>query len=465
MSVHVLPDLWSRLSPDVRDSVLRKLIERRRKSDARATLKLRIADRASETLPASLEQSLFLRQFDRFGDRLAWTIGAPPIVLDNIDAERAKAALSVLQRRHDVLRMRFERIPSGFAMKIAKDAPLPFTAGKVPLKSALLGPEEWVSKRYAAMLALPFDPWKGPLWRAELYTFAGRGVLLLNYCSAIVDGESVYMLEREIRHMLDGGAEGSLPEMAVDYADYAFTQQQFLLEGKMDVALEWGRERLSGGPPATWIDGRAPLSESRLYEQTLARKTTRALDAYAAAHRTTPHTVLLTEFMRLIRDIDASDDIWVSSASASRDLPGCETMIGTFARQSILRYAWPKTGDPLAGIHGAMAELMDQPPIPHLLIHNLLEAAYPQAPSAFRYVFNHRLSDPMPGNRPDHDIAFKPSPDFSSGEREEDILLLVMPSDEQRRLHWYLRSDRFAEADAKALLERYHAALIKRLDL
>lgn len=465
MSLQVLPDRWSRLTPNIRDAVLKKLIERRRTSDAGALPTLRIADRGSKTLHASLEQSLFLRQFDRFGNRLAWTIGAPPIVLDKIDSEAARAALSAVQQRHEVLRMRFDRSPRGFFMKIDDDTPLPFSAGKVPLKSALLGPRGWVSKRYAAMLDIPFDPWSGPLWRAELYTFAGRGVLLLNYCSAIVDGESVYMLDREIRNLLDGGSAETLPEKAVDYADYAFTQQQLVLEGNLDHALDWWRERLSGGPPAGWIDRRPPLAESRLFEQTLGQRTSRAIDAYAAAHGTTPHTVLLTEFMAMLRELDASDDIWVSSASAQRDLPGCETMIGTFARQSILRFGWPQNGDPLKGIHGAMAEMMDQPPIPHMLIQEMLETNYPKAPSAFRYVFNHRLNDPMPGDESDKDVVLKPLPEFASGEREEDILLLVMPSQSQRRLQWYLRSDRFTEGEAKALLERYHATLLRRLDL
>lgn len=463
MNLQNLPQSWLRLDPALRDAVLKKLIERRQNQSSEAAFELRRADRTKQLVPASLEQTHFLRLYETFGDRVAWTIGAPPILLKQVDADTVRQALATVQGRHDVLKARFSRTGEGYSMTMEPDAPLPFTAGKVPLTSALLGAEDWVRKRYAAMLAMPFEPWSEPLWRAEFYSVAGRGVLLLSYCSAIVDGESVYMIERELRTLLEGGSVEDLPAIGADYADYAHTQRQLLNEGRLDEALGWWRERLAGGPPAAWLDGREALGASHLYEQSLGRRTAHALDAYAAAHRTTPHTVLLAEFMSLIREMDGTDDIWVASATASRDLPGCGAMIGTFARQMPVRCPWPLAGDALQRVHGAFLETMDQPPVPHVLIADMLEKTHPGAPSPFRYVFNHRHGDPAAGEAAGDDVPFQPSPDFSGGEREEDILLMILPSDDQRRLHWYLRADRFDTEAAKDLLLRFHAALRRRL--
>ena len=169
--------------------------------------------------------------------------------------------------------------------------------------------------------------------------------------------------------------------------------------------------------------------------------------------------------MAFLHALDEVDDIWVASATASRDLAGTETMVGTFARQVLLRFAWPREGEPLAGVHAMLTETQDQPPVPHGLVRDMLEERHPDAPFAYRYVFNHRLVGASPGeDETPEDVPYRPGPKHAAANREEDILFMVMQSGEQRLLHWYLRSDRFASADIELLLTAFHEALLQLLE-
>jgi hypothetical protein len=138
-------------------------------------------------------------------------------------------------------------------------------------------------------------------------------------------------------------------------------------------------------------------------------------------------------------------------------------MVGTFARLVPLRLSWPREGDALPAVGAMLIETMDQPPVPHLLLEEMLEAARPGAPSAFRFIFNHRhVGDGSEGGETG-DMPFRPGPKHAEAAREEDILLMVLQSGERRTMHWYLRDDRFASAEAQELLRRFHAALLQRL--
>lgn len=465
MTQRVLPESWRHLSPAVRDAVLKRLIEKRRLSPDRLAPALVKADRA-RLPPASLEQAFFLQQRALSGETLAWTMAAPPIILERVDAKKVAAALTALAARHDVLHSLLRRSGDGFTLVPDGGRALDFTTKAVPITAALTGAEAWVRRRYQDLLASPFDAERGPLWRAELCTFAGRGVILLSFCSAIIDGESLYLIDRDLRALLAAPAGDALPVAPFDYADYAETQAQLVRSGHFDTTLDWWRDRLAGGPPAVWASPRNSHATAHLYEQVLGTQTGQALDAYAASRKTTPPVVLLTEYMTQLRDLDRTDDLWVASATADRQIPGTETMVGTFARQTLLRHQWRDGEDQLAAVQAVLADAMEQPPVPHLLIRQDLERAYPDAPSAFRYIFNHRLVPPAAGeDEEETDIAFRLGPAGSAAAREEDILFMVMQTGERRLLHWYLRGDRFTPQDAEDLLLRFRRALDRRLGI
>ncbi|KQT54860.1 hypothetical protein ASG43_04780 [Aureimonas sp. Leaf454] len=442
----------------LRDAVFGKLVARRRASASPAEASIPHADRTGR-LPVSLEQAFILRQQSRFGGRVAWTIAAPPLILEDVDVEALRRAVAVLTRRHDALHMTIEADGEGHRLRLDPGALPPLTVTRLPLTAALTGLEAWIRKRYERMLALGFDPETGPLWRAELVSRGKRGVLLTSFCSLVADGEALHLVAAELMELYEaerGGASLAEPvSPRLDYADYAAAQATDIRAGRFEGALGWWRARLAGGPPVSWSTGaqaREGAGSALLYEQVLSPRTGRALDAFAALHRTTPHVVLLTEFLRVLRRIDGEDDLWVASATTARDRAQTRAMVGSFARLMPLRLSWPDSGEPLDAVHAALVETMDREPVPHLLLQDMLETAHPGASSAFRYIFNHRLVGETPEEKETADVAFRPGPPHAEAAREEDILLMVLQSGERRELHWYLRADRFRPADAEEML-------------
>ena len=167
-----LPESWRALPRGLRDAVLEKLLNRQKLQSSGVGLRLMTAD-LSKPIPASLEQQYFLAQQERHNGKVAWTLAAQPIILEDINEERVRSALEQLMLRHVVLHSTFAKVAGSFELKPQSAAVLPFAITDIPLVAALTRPEKWIKQHYQAMLRKPFDAANGPLWRAELVTQRG----------------------------------------------------------------------------------------------------------------------------------------------------------------------------------------------------------------------------------------------------------------------------------------------------
>ena len=82
---------------------------------------------------------------------------------------------------------------------------------------------------------------------------AGRHVALVTLHHIASDGWSIGVLVRELVALYAAFREGApspLPELAVQYADYAAWQRRHLSGERLEAELAFWRERLAGAPPA-----------------------------------------------------------------------------------------------------------------------------------------------------------------------------------------------------------------------
>src|SRR4029078_10088232 len=110
----------------------------------------------------------------------------------------------------------------------------------------------------------PFDLARGPLLRALLIEMpleiplemppepapgmgSSRWALLLDMHHIVSDGWSMGVLIREVQALYSGAA---LPELPVQYADFAVWQRRWLAGETLARQLAWWRERLAGAPAA-----------------------------------------------------------------------------------------------------------------------------------------------------------------------------------------------------------------------
>ncbi|NPC85533.1 amino acid adenylation domain-containing protein, partial [Pyxidicoccus fallax] len=194
--------------------------------------------------------------------------------------------------------------------------------------------------------ARPFDLAKGPLLRVTLVRLSERQhALLLNMHHIISDGWSSGVLVREMAALYEASSAGRpspLPELAVQYADYAVWQRSWLQGEALDEQLGWWKQQLAGAPAYLELPTdktRPPVLAHRgsSVDVRLPRELSESLKALAQREGATPFMLLLAGFQLLLSRYSGQDDVVVGSPIAGRRHAETEGLIGFFVNTLVLR--------------------------------------------------------------------------------------------------------------------------------
>ncbi len=198
----------------------------------------------------------------------------------------------------------------------------------------------------------PFDLARGPLLRALLLRESSQDhVLLLAVHHTVFDGWSVLIFFQELAALYEASCRGKpfpLPELSVQYADFAHWQRQWLdLEVPLVPAflLETAAERQESRcwrKPADRPRPAVLTSGARGQSLLLSPELSEALKALSRREGVTLFMTLLAAFQTLLYRQTGQEDIAVGSTK-SRSQPG-----GNRAADWILRQH-PSFSHPLAG--------------------------------------------------------------------------------------------------------------------
>ena len=161
-------------------------------------------------------------------------------------------ALQEIIRRHNSLRSRFA-LADGEPRAYAADAGS-FRLDQVDLAGVPQRlRESELARQMARRTAAPFDLAHGELVRATLFRLDAREAALLLVSHHIVsDGWSNGILNRELASLYTAYREGRpspLPPLAIQYADFAAWQRQWLTDSELERQAAYWRDRLSGLEP------------------------------------------------------------------------------------------------------------------------------------------------------------------------------------------------------------------------
>ena len=193
----------------------------------------------------------------------------------------------------------------------------------------------------------PFDLDVAPLFRARLVRCAADyHRIYLTVHHLVFDGVSIYrVLIRELAALYSAysaGLPSPLPELTVQYGDYAAWKQKRLANGIHDAELGYWRETLSENPPrlelptdrprpaeATWQGGMETCSiPGQLIER---------LKELGRSEGLTPYMMVLAAFQVLLYRYSGRDDIIVGGATNTRTRPEFEPLIGYFLNTVVFR--------------------------------------------------------------------------------------------------------------------------------
>jgi amino acid adenylation domain-containing protein len=259
-----------------------------------------------------------------------------------------EASLQALVERHESLRTTFELVDGQLMQVIAPDrqTSLGFTdLRSLPAHSR----EETALDRVWQAIEQPFCLSQGPLLRTHLWQLQDQDHLLLLVLHHIVFDEwSSGVLIRELGELYAARVEdrpSALPELAIQYADFAHWQRQWLQGEVLSAQLSYWKQQLRD-VPALDLPGAAPRlagqggrqghqGASQLLE--LPQPLLESLEALSQQAGVTLFMTLLAAFQTLLHRYTGQEDIAVGSPIANRHRSELEGLIGFLVNSLVLR--------------------------------------------------------------------------------------------------------------------------------
>ena len=261
-----------------------------------------------------------------------------------LDAPPLGRALGELRRRHEVLRTTFHE-ENGSAVQVVGPAE-PFDLPCIDLTDREWNLREAEARSLATIESVrPFDFVRGPFLRATLYRLAPTEHLLFVMTHHIVsDGWSMNVAVRELAALYAAfrrDEPSPLPELTLQYGDYAHWQRQWLQGETLARHLAYWREQLADAPvPDLPTDFARPAilsGRGRRLPFALPRELTDRLTQIGRERGATLYMVLLAGFYAWLQRESGQDDLVVATSVANRQRYEIESLIGFFVNMLALR--------------------------------------------------------------------------------------------------------------------------------
>jgi len=276
-----------------------------------------------------------------------------------VDEEAVRTALGDVVARHDTLRTSFSIDGGGPFQAVAPSVRVDLAV--CDLRGVPAAEREGeLHRRVAEQDAEAFDLARAPLFRACLYRVEReRSMVAATFDHLVCDGTSAYVFLSELVAAYEARAAGRRPALhplAVQYADFALWQREWLTEERLQDQLDYWKGKLQGMPlgPAVPFD-RVPERPSR---HIAATSVSVPPDVYARVHRlargagTTVFVAAVAAVQALFSRVGGATDIVLSTTLSGRQRSELEGLIGCF--HGVGRIRTDLSGDP------TFAEVLDR---------------------------------------------------------------------------------------------------------
>jgi hypothetical protein len=259
-----------------------------------------------------------------------------------LDVDALRRTVQSIFDRHESLRTQFGDEQGELVQIIA-----PSLTVEIPMEDLSLLSETEQQRQVMAFLnnewREPFDLAHGPVLRVKLLKLADDDhVLLRTFHHIVSDGWSLGVFMRELKDLYDAylqGRENPLPDLPLQFADFALWQRQCANEGLLDEDLRFWKEHLAGIPDELEIprDRERPAVQNFAADACAITLPAEKVAALKQCGRSTLYMTLLTAFAILMHRYSGQDDIVVGSPIANRQDERLESLIGFFANMLAMR--------------------------------------------------------------------------------------------------------------------------------
>jgi amino acid adenylation domain-containing protein len=301
--------------------------------------------RRGQQLPMSFAQQRLWFLYQWSPDNPAYNMTASVRLTGPLKIEVLDRSINEILDRHEVLRTTFA-VVDGAPVQIITPA-LRLKVPVIDLSDLSSAERESEAVRLASLEAREsFDLSRGPLLRLTLLRLGPADhVALLTMHHIISDGWSMGILITEIASLYEAfstGAPSPLPELAIQYADFADWQRKWLQGEVLEEQLEYWKRQIEGCPPVLGLftDRPRPLAHSwRGASQSfnLSQQLSESLEVLARREGVTLFMLLLAAFQTLLYRYTGESDFSVGTPLAGRNRLETEGLIGFFVNTLLMR--------------------------------------------------------------------------------------------------------------------------------
>ncbi|WP_415639553.1 amino acid adenylation domain-containing protein, partial [Pseudomonas floridensis] len=300
-------------------------------------------DFAAIPLSFAQQRLLFLWQLDPASDAYKMTTGLR--LNGTLNEAALTRAFNHLIERHEVLRTVFQTEGDQPQQVVLRDQRIALERVDLSALDAEQRDAE-LALQVATVTAQPFDLRTGPLLRVHLFRLADdEQVLVVCMHHIVSDGWSMDVMIQEFVHCYQAYSEGrepGLPELPLQYADYAIWQRSWLEAGEGERQLDYWRAQLGDEQPLLDAaqDFPRPLTQSYRGEHLrfdFGTDLSRQLNAFARSQGVSLFMLVLAGFSLFLSRKAGQRDIRIGVPNANRGRAETEGLIGFFINTQVLR--------------------------------------------------------------------------------------------------------------------------------
>lgn len=256
-----------------------------------------------------------------------------------LDTEALQKAFNGVVSRHEALRTVFRNDGGIVSQRVLPSLQIPI---RIEDLSSVPSSNRWsmageIARNESRHI---FDLTRGPLLRVRLLRLSDEEHLLVLVMHHIVtDGWSYGVLIREFAGLYSGAA-GCLPELPIQYSDYARAQRRWLEDGRLAGQIDYWKKTLAGAsqsdlPRAGYAGG--PEESGGRFKFKIEPKLRSQIDQLAARAEVTRFMALLAALKALLYRYSGYQDVSVGTPVAGRTAPETHGLIGVFVNTLVLR--------------------------------------------------------------------------------------------------------------------------------
>jgi amino acid adenylation domain-containing protein len=343
----------------------------------------------------------FLHQLD--SQSPAYNISLAKRFQGPLNVAAMHAALNELLARHDVMRGSFENFGGNLVMRIGQTIPAHYPM--VDLSE--LQPWEPAAQKLAwKEFSRPFDLSHGPLFRVTLLRLSNDDhILLVTMHHIVCDAWSLTILFREFSILYQAfcaGRPSPLPELPIQYADFADWQRKWLVGEVLNSQLSYWRLQLQSISATELPHDKLRKSHSgssgAVFSFTLPAALLARLKTTCRLNSATPFMVLLAGFKALLHRYTGLEQITVGTVVANRNRAEIENVVGFFVNTLVLKTEVSENltfSELLARVRKVTLEAYDHQDIPfEKLVQELLPERDLKRTPLFQILFSYQSAAP-----------------------------------------------------------------------